>query len=297
MKTNAGLVEYAKAQLGRPYWYGTCGDIASVKLWEGRAKAYPRYYSKARFDKMKERGDIGKKVHDCSGLIKGYLMSNSPDMAATYKKSYDLSANGFLKNAVESGPISSIPEIPGLAVWRNNHIGIYVGGGEVIEAKGFDYGVVKSALKGSTFAKWIKLPFITYGTQIEAPAASDDAIDADIYIVVKGDTLSAIARKFNTTVSALVEQNGIKNPNLIKVGQKITLPGGEPTKEETKTWKGKVTTKNLPLNVRKTSSPNSAIIGTLPKGSVHEFQGRTVNGMIKLANRDGWCSASYINKL
>lgn len=297
MKTNAGLVEYAKAQIGRPYWFGTCGDIAGQKLWECRAKVYPKYYSDARLKKALARGDFGKKVHDCSGLIKGYLMSNSPDMAATYKKSYDLSANGFLKNAVESGPISSIPEIPGLAVWKNNHIGIYIGNDEVIEAKGFDYGIVKSYLRCSNFTKWIKLPFITYGAQIEAPAASDDAIDAVFYIVVKGDTLSAIARKFNTTVSALVELNKIKNPNLIKVGQKITLPGGEPAKEDPKTWKGKIVTQTYPLNIRRSSDPNSAIIGTLPKGSVHEFQGGTVNGMIKLANRDGWCSASYINKL
>jgi len=295
MKTNTGLVEYAKAQIGRPYWFGTCGDIAGQKLWEGRAKAYPKYYSDARLKKALARGDFGKKVHDCSGLIKGYLMSNGPDMAATYKKSYDLSANGFLKNAVESGPISSIPEIPGLAVWKNNHIGIYIGNDEVIEAKGFDYGIVKSYLRCSNFTKWIKLPFITYGAQIEAPAASDDAIDADFYIVVKGDTLSAIARKFNTTVSALVELNGITNPNLIRVGQKILFK--KTAASSPKTWKGKVTTETLPLNVRKTSDPNSAIIGSLPRNAIRTFQGDAVNGMYELENGAGWCSSRYINRL
>lgn len=29
-KTNAGLVAYAKAQLGRPYWWGTFGQTASM---------------------------------------------------------------------------------------------------------------------------------------------------------------------------------------------------------------------------------------------------------------------------
>nr|WP_225220811.1 LysM peptidoglycan-binding domain-containing protein [Bacillus norwichensis] len=38
------------------------------------------------------------------------------------------------------------------------------------------------------------------------------------------DTLSAIAKKYKTTVNELVKLNGIKNPNLIKVGQKIKLP-------------------------------------------------------------------------
>lgn len=41
------------------------------------------------------------------------------------------------------------------------------------------------------------------------------------YIVKAGDTLSDIAKKFKTTVNELVKLNNIKNPDLIKVGQKI----------------------------------------------------------------------------
>ena len=44
------------------------------------------------------------------------------------------------------------------------------------------------------------------------------------YIVKKGDTLSAIARRCNTSVTILVELNGIKNPNRIYVGQVLNLP-------------------------------------------------------------------------
>lgn len=45
------------------------------------------------------------------------------------------------------------------------------------------------------------------------------------YYVQAGDTLSGIAAKFGTTVSALVSANGISNPNVIYVGQKILLGG------------------------------------------------------------------------
>lgn len=45
------------------------------------------------------------------------------------------------------------------------------------------------------------------------------------YYVQAGDTLSGIAAKFGTTVSALVSANGIDNPNVIYVGQKILLGG------------------------------------------------------------------------
>jgi LysM repeat protein len=43
------------------------------------------------------------------------------------------------------------------------------------------------------------------------------------YIVVKGDTLSSIAKRYNTTVSTLVRVNGITNPNLIHVGQYLKI--------------------------------------------------------------------------
>lgn len=43
------------------------------------------------------------------------------------------------------------------------------------------------------------------------------------YTVKKGDTLTSIAKKYNTTVSKLVKDNGIKNANLIYAGQKIKV--------------------------------------------------------------------------
>ena len=43
------------------------------------------------------------------------------------------------------------------------------------------------------------------------------------YTVKRGDTLSSIAVKFNTTVDTLVELNNIPNPNLIITGQKLRV--------------------------------------------------------------------------
>lgn len=43
------------------------------------------------------------------------------------------------------------------------------------------------------------------------------------YKVKSGDTLAAIAAKYDTTVSAIAKKNNIKNPNLIRVGQIIKL--------------------------------------------------------------------------
>ena len=44
-----------------------------------------------------------------------------------------------------------------------------------------------------------------------------------VYTVKRGDTLSAIAAKYGTTVKAIAAENGIKNVNLIYVGQKLRI--------------------------------------------------------------------------
>lgn len=51
-------------------------------------------------------------------------------------------------------------------------------------------------------------------------ASSNDTV----YTVVAGDTLSKIAAKYGTTYQKLAEYNGISNPNVISVGQKIKIP-------------------------------------------------------------------------
>lgn len=43
------------------------------------------------------------------------------------------------------------------------------------------------------------------------------------YTVKRGDTLSAIAKKYGTTVKAIATENGINNVNLIYVGQKLKI--------------------------------------------------------------------------
>jgi putative chitinase len=44
------------------------------------------------------------------------------------------------------------------------------------------------------------------------------------YIVQRGDTLTAIAWRFGTTVWAIAQANGIWNPNFIYVGQRLLIP-------------------------------------------------------------------------
>jgi murein DD-endopeptidase MepM/ murein hydrolase activator NlpD len=70
-------------------------------------------------------------------------------------------------------------------------------------------------------------PAPVHGSAKPAKPVAAPAIPASVsktYTVVKGDNLTRIASRFGTTVATLVSLNGIKNANLIKVGQVIKLP-------------------------------------------------------------------------
>ena len=118
---------------------------------------------------MRQVGEkwLGKRVCDCIGLIKSYAWYNadSGETVAGSNGFTDCGANSIWNNVTESGPISTMPDTPGLAVWMDGHIGVYVGNGEVIEAQGTAYGVVKTQLSGRGWTRWLKIPNIKYVNQ------------------------------------------------------------------------------------------------------------------------------------
>lgn len=54
-----------------------------------------------------------------------------------------------------------------------------------------------------------------------------------VYVVQSGDTLSGIATRFNVSLEALQQANGIADPNLIAVGQQLIIPGPTPVASPT----------------------------------------------------------------
>lgn len=52
---------------------------------------------------------------------------------------------------------------------------------------------------------------------------ADDRKGRKTYIVVKGDNLTKIAKRYGTTVDALVKANNIPNKNLIQIGQELVI--------------------------------------------------------------------------
>lgn len=83
------------------------------------------------------------------------------------------------------------------------------------EGKPHPYHLQAVAGKGSTVYGWVNEADI---------AGLASGTTQKTYTVVKGDNLTKIAKKYGTTVDTLVALNGIKNKNLITVGQVIKLP-------------------------------------------------------------------------
>lgn len=171
-KTNLGLVEYAKAQLGLPYWYGTYGQTATEALHNSKAAQYPKYYNRKNYNQGWAH-QYGKRVHDCVGLIKGYLWSDTPTSTPKYRSSQDYSADGLINACKTKGNIKTMPEVKGLLVHYKGHIGVYIGGGWVIEARGHNYGVVKTRLADRKWTSWGYCPFITYQSAAPVQTANN----------------------------------------------------------------------------------------------------------------------------
>lgn len=177
-KNNLDLVEWAKQaeSHGWGYVWGTYGDVLSRSLYKSKAEQYPEEVG--GYAEFIESHWVGGRTADCVGLIKGYGWLN-PD---THQVEYgtngmpDIGADTMYANATEKGTIDTIPEIPGLAVWHEGHIGIYIGGGQVIHASGTKVGVIQTPIGSSGWTHWLKIPYIAYLDSDVAPAPNEDHI-------------------------------------------------------------------------------------------------------------------------
>ena len=120
-------------------------------------------------------------------------------------------------------------------------------------------------------------------------------VSGKTYTVVKGDTLSEIAQKYGTTVDTLVQLNGIKDPNLIVVGQVLKLPGSI-TGFTPYTVKVTVTE----LRIRSGPGTDTQVQGFIEPGVytiVEEADGPGAKRWGKLKSGAGWISLDYAEKV
>lgn len=177
--SNADLVRFCIGKVGVPYVMGTNGRVLTKAVLNDLTRRNPgKWFTASRLQAV--RSWVGKRTTDCHGLIEWFMAE-----LAGGKWTYDVTADGAFNSATVKGSIGSIPELPGICVRYKGHVGVYIGGGYVVEARGFDYGVCISALKKCPWTHWYKHPKIRYaGTALLAPSPAKVGKTTDRYSIV-----------------------------------------------------------------------------------------------------------------
>lgn len=175
---------------------------------------------------------------DCVCLGKGVLWGWNADKnkiygGATYKSNGvpDFGADGAIAQCSSSSTdFSNI--VPGEVVWIPGHVGYYIGDDKVIECTPAWSNNVQYSNLGNlgyktghfrTWKKHGKFKFVDYSNSKPDPAPANPADEHIYYTVVKGDTLSAIGKKYGVPYMEIAKKNNIENPSKIYVGQKLLI--------------------------------------------------------------------------
>lgn len=147
-KTAAGLIQHCKDKLDTPYVYGAKGEVLTQAILDRLVRENPGTYTSTY--KAKAAKYIGQRCTDCSGLISWYT--------GRIRGSYN-----YHDTAAERVSIDRLNEsMIGWALWKPGHIGVYIGDGWCIEAKGINYGTIQSRVTATPWQQALKLCDIDY---------------------------------------------------------------------------------------------------------------------------------------
>ena len=111
-------------------------------------------------NKIKAKKLVGKVCTDCSGLISWYT-------------GRVLGSSQLYSQAYARLPISKWKQFAvGTVVWKSGHVGVYLGDGKVVEAKGIDYGTIISDINDTKWKYGLTFSWIDY--DIKESISSDE---------------------------------------------------------------------------------------------------------------------------
>lgn len=175
-----------------------------------------------------------------------------------------------------------------------NHTGIVIAieGGKVITIEGNKNDKVSQCSYAKDNYKIYGYGYPDYDEELQKVDVKPISSCAEYYEVVSGDTLSKIAKKYDTTIECLVKLNDIADKNKIYVGQKLLVKEG---KVNLSIHSDYIVIASA-LNIRPEPNKKKPRIDILYNGNIINVS-KIENGWAKLADREGYVSAKYIEKI
>ena len=161
---------WALAHVGCPYIYGATGAICTPAYRQARMTQYPNYAAKIQTNCPRLRGETdscadckwcdpdtqqGKTAFDCAQFARRCMEHIGISLVSGANSQWEQTA------WEQAGEIGTMPRSKMCLVYRYDddkkrmgHVGIYLGDGWIVHAKGHDYGVVKELLGIPRFTHW-----------------------------------------------------------------------------------------------------------------------------------------------
>lgn len=158
----------ALQRIGCPYVYGGTGKVCSPSYREARMAQYPAYAAKIEKNCPRLSGSAstctncrwydpetgkGKLCYDCAQLARACMAAAGIPLVSGANSQWGKT------NFSEIGTINAIPKDMVCLVFRDDggkmgHVGVYIGDGTVVHARGHDYGVVRQSLSDTEFTHY-----------------------------------------------------------------------------------------------------------------------------------------------
>ena len=301
------------------YWYGTYGKKCTKSTYESKKKQYPDHYGSDRTSGYMKDIEEKRRCADCVGMIKSFFWTgNQYDTDPKYATNGcpDKSANGMYKLCKKNGPIKSIPDIPGIVVWKSGHIGVYVGNGYTVEMKGFAYDCVRNKVTKGPWTNWGMLPdtMIKYDDE---PTPVPKLGDRDLKKGCEGSDVAELqsdltklgyslprygadgdfGSETESAVKAFQTDYGLKVDGVMNVGNDYNVLFKALDDDPMKYKHVEITGGSV--NVRSAPGYDSKIYGVAHKGDILPYQGETKQAegkdwyMVEYENKNAWVSSKY----
>ncbi len=215
-RTSSELVKYARSKVGLGYVYGAAGAICTPSFRAGMKDLYPQY--KDLISNFAYVWD-GMEVYDCIGLFKAFLVASNGEVPKTWLTNVNGAVNRWL---TKPEPLATMPNEPGIVLLQQNatnsafmHVGLYVGDGLSVHARGHRYGVVVDQMP-QLWTHWSRPIWLEYDTpaepQVEWPPFMGEGERA-LVDTSSGNALNLYRRPFE----ARKYFTGVRIPNYSEV--------------------------------------------------------------------------------